>query len=78
MADQNEVWLTMWIDGKPYDEAVDRILTLEIDERSEEASSFHASLDMTQVYTDPRLMDVTTALERLPGIPMPMETSTLH
>jgi len=46
MAKQNEAWLTVWIDGKPYEEAVDRILSLEIDERSEEASSFRLSLDM--------------------------------
>lgn len=52
MATQNEVWLTMWIDGKPYDEAVSRILSLEIDERSEEASSFHLSLDMAPVTGD--------------------------
>lgn len=47
MAAQNEVWLTMWVDGKPYESAVDRILSLEIDERSEEASSFRLSLDMS-------------------------------
>jgi phage protein D len=52
MAAQNEVWLTMWIDGNPYEDALSRILSLEIDERSEEASSFHLSLDMAPVAGD--------------------------
>jgi phage protein D len=39
-------FLQLWLDGKKMDDALGRVLRLEVDERSEEASSFHLSLDM--------------------------------
>jgi hypothetical protein len=52
MAQQNDVWLTLWIDGEPYEDTTGRVLELEVDERTDEASSFRLSLDMTSEQGD--------------------------
>jgi hypothetical protein len=52
MAEQNDAWLSVWIDGERYDEATGRVLALEVDECADEASSFRMSLDLTPVERD--------------------------
>ena len=52
MAEQRDAWLTLWIDGKPYEETTGRVLELEVDERTDGASSFRISLDMAPVADD--------------------------
>ncbi|WP_437942634.1 phage late control D family protein [Sorangium sp. So ce341] len=46
MAGQQEAFVTMWLDGQPYEEVTDRVLRLEIEESTSEASSLRLSLDM--------------------------------
>jgi hypothetical protein len=46
MADQNDVFINLYLDGEPYDDAVSRILELEVDERTDGATSLKVSLDM--------------------------------
>lgn len=43
---QRTAFLQLWVDGKKMEDALGRVLRLELDERSDEASSFHLSLDM--------------------------------
>lgn len=46
MATQRGAFLNVWIDGQAMTDARSRVLRLEVDERADDASSFHASLDM--------------------------------
>jgi hypothetical protein len=52
MAEQRQAWLKLWIDGQPYEEALGRILKLEVDERADGASSFQISFDMAPIEGD--------------------------
>lgn len=52
MAEQRNAWLKVWIDGQLFEEAIGRILELEVDERTDGASSFRLSLDMTPTEDD--------------------------
>jgi hypothetical protein len=45
-ARQRTAFLRLWIDGARMEDALGRVLRVEVDERSDEASSFHLSLDM--------------------------------
>lgn len=47
MPGQFEAFVTMWVDGVPYEEVTDRVLSFEVEERSCDASTFQVSLDMT-------------------------------
>jgi hypothetical protein len=44
--EQKTAFLQIWVDGAKMDDALGRVLRVEVDERSDEASSFHLSLDM--------------------------------
>ena len=46
MAQQRSAFLDLWVDGVRMDDAMGRVLRLEVDERADDASSFHLSLDM--------------------------------
>lgn len=46
MAKQRQAFLELWVDGVKVDDAMGRVLRLEVDERSDDASSFHLSVDM--------------------------------
>ncbi|RYZ31927.1 MAG: hypothetical protein EOO72_16075, partial [Myxococcaceae bacterium] len=46
MAEQRAAFLQLWIDGQPMTDARGRVTRLEVDERTDDASSFHLSLDM--------------------------------
>jgi Phage tail baseplate hub (GPD) len=46
MAKQRLAYLDVWIDGKPMPDAVGKIRRLEVDERTDDISSFHITLDM--------------------------------
>lgn len=46
MDSQRLAYLQVWVDGTPMSDAEGRILRLEVDERADDTSSFHISLDM--------------------------------
>jgi phage protein D len=46
MAQQRSAFLDLWVDGVRMEDAMGRVLRLEVDERADDASSFHLSLDM--------------------------------
>ncbi|GMU03342.1 hypothetical protein KH5H1_74640 [Corallococcus caeni] len=46
MAEQRAAFLQLWVDGQPMTDARGRVSRLEVDERTDDASSFHLSLDM--------------------------------
>lgn len=47
MASQLEAFVTIWIDGEPYEEVTDRVLSFEVEEHTCDVSTFQISLDMT-------------------------------
>ena len=47
MASQRLAYLDVWIDGVPMADAIGRIRRLEVDERADDVSSFHMTLDMS-------------------------------
>lgn len=63
MPKQRLAYLDVWIDGKPLDDAVGKIRRLEVDERTDDVSSFHINLDMAPGAGDwPQLADGRFAL----------------
>jgi len=46
MPSQQEAFITLWLDGKPYEDVTSRLLRLEVEEGTSEASSLRLSLDM--------------------------------
>jgi hypothetical protein len=52
MPDQRQPGLRLWIDGKPVERVGDFVLQAEVEERSDEASSFQLTVAMNPVGTD--------------------------
>ena len=52
MGKQRSAFLDLWLDGVKMEDAVGRVLRLEVDERADDASSFHLSLDMAPTQAD--------------------------
>ncbi len=46
MARQRMAWMELWLDGERMRDAAERVMRLEVEERTDEASSFHLSLEM--------------------------------
>jgi phage protein D len=52
MAEQLESTVTIWLDGEPYEDTLSRVLKLEVDERTDGATTLHLSLDLAPSGTE--------------------------